>query len=192
MSPRTESQNKAIREKTRQQIIDAAFELFANDGFSNTSISAVAKKAGISKGLIYHYFDSKEAILEGIFNQLVQLGDEILAFPNDLSAADKILLIIDRTFAFIEQQPGMGRLMMSLALQPDAFQTLSSKIEKVNQSQMRLTLELFKELGYEDPEAEAYKIGALMDGVLMGYITMGERYPLQKIKQKIRDEYVSH
>lgn len=57
MSPKTPEQNKEIREKTRQQIIDAAFEQFASEGFSKTSVAAVAKKAGVSKGLIYHYFN---------------------------------------------------------------------------------------------------------------------------------------
>ena len=66
MSPRTKEQNEAIREQTRQQIIDAAFLEFANEGYSRTSIATVAKKAKVSKGLIYHYFGSKEEILEAI------------------------------------------------------------------------------------------------------------------------------
>jgi len=90
MSPRTAEQNEEIRQQTQKQIVDAAFELFANEGYSKTSIAVVAKNAGISKGLIYHYFDSKEAILEAIFDKLVEIGEHVTDFPEDFGPAEKI------------------------------------------------------------------------------------------------------
>ncbi|NIS38573.1 helix-turn-helix transcriptional regulator, partial [Candidatus Saccharibacteria bacterium] len=66
MSPRTEEQLSAIREKTRASILESALELFATKGFHGTSIGEIAKKAEISKGLAYHYFDSKQDILEAV------------------------------------------------------------------------------------------------------------------------------
>jgi AcrR family transcriptional regulator len=190
MSPRTAKQNNQIRQQARKQIIDAAFELFANEGYTQTSISAVAKKAGISKGLIYHYFDSKEAILEAIFDQLVQVGDQILDFPEGFTAADKIKQTLERTFQFIEEETGVGKLMISLALQPDAFNTLKAKVDEVNKTQTVLYIEIFRELGYDQPKVEAYRLGALMDGLLLAYAAMDEDYPYLEIKQKILEEYV--
>lgn len=190
MSPRTPEQNEEIREQTQEQIRDAAFQLFAEEGYSNTSISAVAKKAGVSKGLIYHYFDSKEAILSAIFDQLVEMGDEILNFPSGFTPADKIRQTLQGTFNFIEKQSGVGRLMIALALQPETFNTLKPKIDEVNRSQMTLYVEMLRELEYENPELEAYRLGAMMDGFLLGFITMGDEYPLEEMKQKILDEYV--
>lgn len=190
MTPRTSEQNQAIREQAQVQIRDAAFELFANEGFSNTTISAIAKKAGVSKGLIYHYFDSKEAILSAIFDQLVEMGDKILDFSADSTPADNLRQTLEKTFNFIEKQSGTGRLMIALALQPETFRTLKPKIDKVNQSQMTLYVEMLRELGYKDPELEAYRLHAMMDGFLLGVITMGDEYPLEEMKQKILDEYV--
>lgn len=190
MSPRTAKQNNQIRQQARKQIIDAAFELFANEGYTQTSIAAVAKKAGISKGLIYHYFDSKEAILEAIFDQLVQVGDQILDFPEGFTAADKIKQTLERTFQFIEEETGVGKLMISLALQPDAFNTLKAKVDEVNKTQTVLYIEIFRELGYDQPKVEAYRLGALMDGLLLAYAAMDEDYPYLEIKQKILEEYV--
>lgn len=190
MSPRTPEQNEKIREQTREQIRKAAFQLFAEEGYSNTSISAVAKKAGVSKGLIYHYFDSKEEILGAIFDQLVEVGDEILDFPADFTPADKVRQTLEGTFKFIEEQSRVGRLMIALALQPETFGTLKPKIDEVNRSQMTLYIEMLQELGYENPELEAYRLGAMMDGILLGFITMGDEYPLEEMKQKILEEYV--
>jgi AcrR family transcriptional regulator len=190
MSPRTAEQNKEIRQQTRQKIVDAAFELFAGDGYESTSIAAIARKADISKGLIYHYFNSKQAILEAIFDQLVEVGDQLLDFPDDFSPADKIRQTLEGTFTFIKEQPEKCRLMIALALQPDTFSNLQSKIDKVNEEQMALYIDILRDLGYEQPELEAYKLGAMLDGFLLGYITMGDAYPLEDMKQKIMEEYV--
>lgn len=190
MSPRTPRQNEEIRKQTRQQIIDAAFELFAKQGYTTTSISSVARKAEISKGLIYHYFDSKETILSAIFDQLVDIGNAVLEFPDDFTPVDKIRQVLEGTFKFIEEQTEKGRLMTALALQPGTFDALGPKIDEVNKTQMVLYIEILNELGYEKPEVEAYRIGALMDGILLGYATMGDEYPLKEMKQKIMDEYV--
>lgn len=191
MSPKTPEKNKEIREKTRQQIIDAAFEQFANNGFAKTSVAAVAKKAGVSKGLIYHYFNSKEAILEAIFDQLSDLGEENMSFPEDYTAEDKIRKILEATFTFIETQSGLGKLMISLALQKDAFAALKPKIDKINTEQIELFASIFEELGHQQPKLQAYELGAMLDGVMMAYIAMGEDYPLQEMKTKIMEEYVS-
>ncbi|MEX2604408.1 MAG: TetR/AcrR family transcriptional regulator [Gracilimonas sp.] len=190
MSPKTKEQNEEIRRQTRQQILDAAFELFANNGFSKTSIAAVAKKAKISKGLIYHYFDSKEAILEGIFNQLIELSEEVLNVDDDVSPKEKMKQVLEHTFQFIKEDIGTARLMISLALQPDTFSSLKGKIMDAQQEQMKQYIKLFEELGYEQPEMEAYEVGAIMDGILMGCISMGDQYPFQEMKTKLMEKYV--
>lgn len=190
MSPRTAEQNEEIRQQTHKQIIDAAFELFANEGYAKTSIAAVAKNAGISKGLIYHYFDSKQAILEAIFDQLVEIGEKVTDFPADFGPADKIRQTLERTFEFIENETNTGRLMISLAIQQEAFSSLKEKLGKVQEQQLELYKEIMWDLGYEQPELEAYQLGAIMDGILLGCVTMGEGYPLNEMKKKILEEYV--
>jgi AcrR family transcriptional regulator len=66
MSPRSAKQFDDIRKQKKQLIIDTALKLFAEHGFHATSISQIAKKAGISKGLTYNYFNSKKEILDEI------------------------------------------------------------------------------------------------------------------------------
>lgn len=47
----------------QQSILDAAAAMFAKNGFNGTSISTLADSCGVSKALLYHYYDSKEALL---------------------------------------------------------------------------------------------------------------------------------
>lgn len=50
-------------EQRRGEILDAAASMFAEKGFDGSSISQIAKSCGVSKALVYHYYQSKEAIL---------------------------------------------------------------------------------------------------------------------------------
>lgn len=58
--------NPERRESKRREILDAARRTFYRDGLQKASIAALCQEAGISPGHLYHYFDSKEAILETI------------------------------------------------------------------------------------------------------------------------------
>jgi AcrR family transcriptional regulator len=51
----------------RRQILEAAVKVFAQKGFHAARVGDVAKEAGVAYGLVYHYFDSKEELLEAIF-----------------------------------------------------------------------------------------------------------------------------
>ncbi len=50
------------KEKMREKILEAAVQAFAKHGFYNTTMNLIAKEAGIAKGTLYLYFDSKEAL----------------------------------------------------------------------------------------------------------------------------------
>ena len=71
MSPRTSKQNEEIREEKTALIMDTALLHFANEGYYTTTINRIAKHAGISKGLMYNYFESKEALLKAIIHKSI-------------------------------------------------------------------------------------------------------------------------
>jgi AcrR family transcriptional regulator len=80
MSPRTSTQYAEIREEKRTLIMDVALEHFAGVGFHATTIDHIARHAGISKGLMYNYFKSKEDLLSQLIsrsvNEIFQHFDE--------------------------------------------------------------------------------------------------------------------
>jgi AcrR family transcriptional regulator len=53
----------------RRQILDAAIRVFAQQGFHSCRVSDIADEAGVAYGLVYHYFDSKEQILNEVFSE---------------------------------------------------------------------------------------------------------------------------
>jgi AcrR family transcriptional regulator len=61
---------KSEERDTRQDILDAALDLFAENGFFGTSMRQIARKVGVRESALYHHFDSKEAMLHGLLQTL--------------------------------------------------------------------------------------------------------------------------
>src|SRR5687767_3950067 len=62
------------------EVLDAALDLFIEQGFERTRVDDIARRAGISKGAVYLYFPSKEAILEGLVRRaIVPVAETIIA-----------------------------------------------------------------------------------------------------------------
>ena len=53
----------------RRNILDAAITVFARQGFHSTRVSDIADEAGVAYGLVYHYFDSKDEVLNELFTE---------------------------------------------------------------------------------------------------------------------------
>jgi AcrR family transcriptional regulator len=63
-------------ERTRQRILDAAAHYLAANGWAKTTVEAIAARAGVSKGLVYHRFRGKEEILEAVVERTLADWDE--------------------------------------------------------------------------------------------------------------------
>ena len=59
-------------EATTGALVDAARELFAADGYAETSLAAVAARANVTKGAVYHHFEGKQQLFEAVFTREVE------------------------------------------------------------------------------------------------------------------------
>jgi TetR/AcrR family transcriptional regulator, fatty acid metabolism regulator protein len=60
---------KAPPKDRRREILDAAIRVFARQGFHHCRVSDIAEEAGVAYGLVYHYFNSKEQVLNELFSE---------------------------------------------------------------------------------------------------------------------------
>ncbi|MGZ6214510.1 MAG: TetR/AcrR family transcriptional regulator [Candidatus Limnocylindria bacterium] len=72
--PRTQAQLEEVKSERRAQILDAAREIFALRGFEPATIADVAEHCGISHGLLYHYFPTKESLFAAIVERSMEAG----------------------------------------------------------------------------------------------------------------------
>jgi AcrR family transcriptional regulator len=98
----------------RDSILAAALELFVERGFHGTSVPSVAERAKVAAGTIYHYFESKEALVNALFRYWKQamVADMLRGFPFDGSPREQFrgvwakmadfAIAHPKAFAFIE------------------------------------------------------------------------------------------
>lgn len=70
MGKQTEALQEQWKTTRREQILDAAAALFAQDGYAQAKMKDVAKAAGVSNGTVYNYFKSKEEVLQALLHRL--------------------------------------------------------------------------------------------------------------------------
>jgi TetR/AcrR family transcriptional regulator, fatty acid metabolism regulator protein len=79
-------------EEKRRQLLDAAVRVFARKGFHASRVGDIAEEAGVAHGLLYHYFKSKDEVLEAVFhdNWSLLLARIASVEETDESAADQL------------------------------------------------------------------------------------------------------
>jgi TetR/AcrR family transcriptional regulator, fatty acid metabolism regulator protein len=68
-TPTAVGEGSKVQEERRRQILQAAVRAFARRGYHACRVSDIAKEAGVAYGLVYHYYRSKETLLEAIFKE---------------------------------------------------------------------------------------------------------------------------
>ena len=104
MAPRSKEQNQAQREQTKQSLIITALQAFSEKIYAAASISSIPKESGLSKGLIYHYFNSKEDLLLGAFDYLNSFSAALFAKMENRSPKEQLRNTIEMTFPYAETE----------------------------------------------------------------------------------------
>ena len=190
MTPRTPEQFEHIRLDKKTLIINTALELFANKGYHSTSISDIAHKAGISKGLMYNYFMSKEALITEILAQGIDSMVEFFDPNNDgvLTEAE-MESFIRNIFEFIKQDVQYWKLFYAVFLQPHVYEQIEKKYIDLLSEFIEILTNYFKAHGSEDPMKEALLFGALMDGVGFNYVMNPTLYPVDDLIELILEKF---
>ena len=99
----------------RRLILDAAISVFANKGFHHCRVSDVADEAGVAYGLVYHYFDSKEEILNTLFTERWQLMiDAIVEIDEkqDVTAREKLYMVASFIIDSYRHEPDLMKVII--------------------------------------------------------------------------------
>jgi len=194
MSPRTAKQFEEIRIEKKQQILDAALTLFANLGFHETSISKIAKEAGISKGLLYNYFESKEALLQEI---MLSFTDTIMNLMNpdhddeitSQEMEDFFTLIIDLLKSNKEQWKLYHQISMQQGV--NDFFSLESADERMMKNQL-LIFKYFSER-FKNPQLELFIFGSMFKGFSVQYVFASHEMPdeiTREFKKRLKEMFI--
>ena len=150
----------------RQQLLDAAIICFQQEGYRNTTIASVAQQAGLSKGSVYRFFQSKEdllfAVLDFIDLEMRQCIEDSIVDANGY--ADTIYKVIRATLYFLVEKQGLERFWYEIQ-QLDEVQTLFADMMREDHERLSSLLEQ----GIAAKEIRAVPIGPTSD-MIMAYV----------------------
>ncbi len=149
----------------QEKILRAALELFAQEGYDASSTSRIARRAGVSEGLIFRHFTNKkgllDALMQGMNQRMVQLVEPILGEPD---ARRCILATIALPFGLEPEEYDYWRLQYKLKWQKNARPAVLN-----NPLYQRLT-QAFEQLAYPQPAEEARLLVHLLDSLAVALL----------------------
>ena len=113
--PRVAAKDRhALIESRRAQILDAAMVLWAERGFDATSVDAIARDAGVSKGTVYLYFDSKDALLDELVvrHSLLPDVERIMATVRDQPLERVVELLVRAVWQRLREERDLIRILV--------------------------------------------------------------------------------
>ena len=103
---------------TKKKIVSAAWRLFYEQGYDNTTVDDIVEESGTSKGSFYHYFDGKDALLSSLSILFDEKYEELKkTMSPDLDAMEKLVYLNHELFAMIDGGVSMDLLARLLSTQ---------------------------------------------------------------------------
>ena len=158
-----------------RRILNAAVRVFAAQGYDAARVGDVAREAGVAYGLVYHYYDSKEAVLEAVFREAWGrlLAAVALAEETGGDAAEQLELVVKIVLRAWRNDPDLVRLLVrevtrNVHIQDEldeigqAFATLERMIVR-GQANGTFRADL-------DPKLAAWMLYGALEEVLTGWV----------------------
>jgi AcrR family transcriptional regulator len=191
MSPRTPEQFEAIRQRRRKGILGAALRLFATRGVESTSMEQIAKRARISKGLIYNYFPTKKALLKAVaIRGMEEFAGTFPPNSEELPPRQVLETFINNMFDLILRKREFFSLYINLFTEPLVVPRYRSFFLQVVQPFRRSLSVKFRQAGIPEPDMEAMLLLALLDGILLHVLIGRDAYPLEAMRQLVLQKYL--
>lgn len=111
---KTRTRRRLSVDERREELLNAALELFGHRRAADVSIDDVAAAAGASRALVYHYFGSKEELYLAALRTAARRLDRLLQPPTEGKPLERLAIVLSRYFDFVEEHAdGYAALLRS-------------------------------------------------------------------------------
>jgi AcrR family transcriptional regulator len=167
---------------SRDEILKAAMQLFANRGFHETSMSEVAREARVSKALIFWHFKTKEELFVAVLNRLLE--PYFIDFTEEASAMDEraqILKLVESYLSFVRDNASSVRFFLAQMLHDQKMsESLNEQVLKLYSGYRAMLIELIASAQQKElctrrtaPESAAAFMLSALNGLLIEFLFMG-------------------
>jgi AcrR family transcriptional regulator len=183
MSPRND-----VSVERKDQILEAAKVSFAERGFSKTRMSDIAEKSGLSKGALYLYFESKDAIILSLLERVFEpeLRDLKSLLADDRSAEDRLLIYVTRAAEDIQNMLDWMSLIYEFLVLAFRRETIKRFIRDFYKRNMELLEGLIQqgidagEFHVKNAQDTAIAVGSIIEGTIMLWIYDPDKIDIKK------------
>jgi AcrR family transcriptional regulator len=164
-----------VSAERKEQILEAAKETFTNRGFHNTRMSDIAEESGLSKGALYWYFESKDAIILSLLEKVFEpeLQDLKALLEDDRSAEERLLTYAERAAddiqAMLKWMPLIYEFLV-LAFRRDSIQKFIRSFYTRNMDLLEDLIQQGMDSGEfqaSSSQEAAIAMGAIIEGTIM-------------------------
>jgi len=148
----------------KEKIIHSALQLFAENGYAETSIDKIAKHAKVSKGLTYTHFKNKEDLLRACVEaSVLQLTDEMMQLQET-----SLESLLRNLFHQLKAHTQRVQLSLLLVIHPKTPEVVNEMLSKQREELLQLLASLLPQQG--DVRLEAELLLNLIDGITLDYV----------------------
>jgi AcrR family transcriptional regulator len=166
------AEGTTVQEERRRQILHAAVRAFARKGYHGCRVSDIAKEAGVAYGLVYHYYDSKEALLEAIFTETWGAMLETIKSVEALDepARERVRKVTEIVLRTWKRDPDLVRVLVREVTRSSQLQRETDEIELAFEALQRI-VEQGQGAGELRPELDARLAATIWYGALEEILT---------------------
>jgi TetR/AcrR family transcriptional regulator, fatty acid metabolism regulator protein len=172
---RTLTDRSTGQEDKRRLILDAAVRVFARKGYHTSRVGDIAEEAGVAHGLLYHYFRSKEELLETIFRETwSELLDAVRSVEEtDETARERLAGIAKILLRSWRRDPDLVRVLVREVTRSSHLQARIDEIDAAFSGLERIIARGQKEGEFRadlDPRMAAYVFYGALEEILTGWV----------------------
>ncbi|MBK9249657.1 MAG: TetR/AcrR family transcriptional regulator [Ignavibacteria bacterium] len=181
---------KKTTDSSRDRIVDAALELFAENGYDRTPISAIAKRADVAQGLLYRYYSGKEALLREIIQTRFADMQHTVDIDPYAELPEKLEVYLTNVVKSIKENTRFWSLFYGMRGQPILEQVLGQEYKEIQNQIITSLATFFDPRGAHSDHTEAIVLFSIVDGICMNYIVSNtDDYPIEEIIECIISKY---
>ena len=184
-----------IKKIKKSEIQKSALGLFGENGYFQTSISDISKKANISKGLFYHYYTSKEELFEEIVIESIESIMNYFPKNNEQEFNDDKLVYFTTSIIIpsLDNDKTHWKLLILLLSQQILYKIALKHLTKSNAyiEYENILCRYFKAKGYEKPDVEVKLFTSSLMGICIQYIIDPSDFPIKMVMEQFICKIIS-
>lgn len=158
----------------KQILLEAGIELLSRKTFSEISMDKVAELSGLSKPMLYYYFESKEGYYKALADNLFSMAEKLMVGVVDPkeSLRDNLTRYVEMRLKFVDEQPGLVRAFTSILYDPNIGLLLDDARDRFDSMRTLIIDPLFDravESGEISPDTDRMLVLMMINSTIIGH-----------------------